>query len=217
MNDQLDIVLTDIVVTIPPGRRSLFRINSFRIPFGSRVLVQGPSGIGKTTLLHLVSGLFLPDEGDVFIGNNNLRLLTETQRGKLRRNHFGIVFQRLNLIDHLNALENVVLPLPPRSESIEHATLALDKVNLAGLRKERVANLSLGEQQRVAIARVLASAPSIILADEPTSSLDQKNEEDVLSALWEVSDRKTLLVVSHDQRIRSRFDIVVDFEQITSQ
>jgi ABC-type lipoprotein export system ATPase subunit len=213
----MDIVLTDIVVTVPPHRRLLFRIEKLFIPFGSKVLIHGASGIGKTTLLHLIAGLFLPDEGRITIGKSELQLLTDSQRSRLRREQFGIVFQRLNLIDHLNALENVALPLQRHQDSINRALRALEKMNLANLRYERVAAMSLGEQQRVAIARVLASSPSLILADEPTSSLDEKNATDVLNALWDASEQKTLVMVSHDNRVRQRFDSVIEFEQLISQ
>lgn len=213
----MDILLTDITVTVPPHRRLLFRIQKLLIPFGSRVLLHGASGIGKTTLLHLISGLFLPDEGKVKVGENELHLLTDSQRSKLRREQFGIVFQRLNLIDHLNALENVALPLNPHQDAFKRASRALEKMNLANLRHERVAAMSLGEQQRVAIARVLASSPSLILADEPTSSLDEKNATDVLDALWEATDKRTLVMVSHDNRVRQRFDSVIEFQQLISQ
>ena len=212
----MNIVLTNIVVTIPPRQRILFRIHDFRIPFGSRVVVHGPSGIGKTTLLHLIAGLFLPDEGDVTIGNDRLRILNDRQRSRLRRDKFGIVFQRLNLVDHLNAIENVVLPLRPAVESSKRATEALRKLGLANLAREPVAHLSLGEQQRVAVARVLATSPLLILADEPTSSLDERNAFEVFDALWTASEQKTLLVVSHDKRIHNRFDTVIDFRQLTT-
>jgi len=212
----MDISLTDIVVNLPDGRRSLFQIRELKIPYGSRMLIHGPSGIGKTTLLHLIAGLFLPDKGDVTVGDSRMRDMNDFQRSGLRRKKFGIVFQRLNLIEHLNAYENVVLPLPPVPESAERAVRSLDKVNLSKLRYERVTNLSLGEQQRVAIARVLASNASIVLADEPTSSVDDKNAKDVIDALLETSENKTLVVVSHDHRIRPRFDTVADFEQLTS-
>ena len=214
---KMDIVLTNIVVSVPPRHRTLFRVREFRIPFGSHVLIHGPSGIGKTTLLHLIAGLFLPDEGDVSIGEFKLRHLTEYQRGKLRRDHIGIIFQRLNLIDHLNVQENVSLSLAHNSESLRLARIALDKVNVGTLHSERVGNLSQGEQQRVAIARVLAPSPSLILADEPTSNLDDKNTTEVVSALFHASEHRTLVVVSHDNRIPSSFDTVLSFQQLTSE
>lgn len=213
----MDIALTNIVVSVPPTHRLLFSIRGLRIPAGTRMLIHGASGIGKTTLLHLIAGLFSADEGKVTIGTYDLQMLSDFQRSILRRQEFGIVFQRLNLIDHLNALENVLLPLPPDSTSAARAAQALEKVNMGGRDRERVANLSLGEQQRVAIARVLASSPPIILADEPTSSLDEKNASAVLDALWEASTNNTLLVVSHDRRIHERFQNVVDFEDLKAQ
>jgi putative ABC transport system ATP-binding protein len=210
----MEILLSNIEVLLPRNERLLFRIKELRIRTGSRTLIYGPSGIGKTTLLHVIAGLLLPDHGSVTVGDRDMHLLTDLQRSKFRRKYFGIVFQRLNLIDHLNVLENVLLPLPPAKESEKKSVQALEKVGLGTLFHERVGNLSLGEQQRLAVARVLASSPSLILADEPTSSLDDANATAVLDALLDSLSPCTTLVVSHDQRIRRRFDSVIDFERL---
>jgi putative ABC transport system ATP-binding protein len=213
----MDVSLTDVVVRIPPDQRLLFHVKSLRIDSGLRVLIHGASGIGKTTLLHLIAGLFLPDSGSVEVGGSNLCLLNDHQRSRLRREHLGIIFQRLNLIDHLDAIENVMLPLRDRRTARERAVNALKVVNMAGLLRERVANLSLGEQQRVAVGRVLAGKPALILADEPTSSLDERNAEAVMDALFDASEGSTLIVVSHDHRISRRFDRTIDFAVLISQ
>jgi ABC-type lipoprotein export system ATPase subunit len=107
----MTISLSGISVCLPNQTEILFRIPKLEIPSGSRLLIQGPSGKGKTTLLHLIAGLFPPFEGTVQIGNRNLRYLTETELCQLRRNHFGLIFQKLNLIEHLTALENALLAL----------------------------------------------------------------------------------------------------------
>ena len=211
----MDIKLSKVEVTLPNGRR-LFRIKSLEIPFGSKVLISGASGKGKTTLLHLIAGLFIPSEGSVFVGEFRYNSLTDEERSELRRQHFGMVFQKLNLLDHLTTAENVELGLgaPPRGESINQAVeRVLKVVGIDRFAHERTANLSLGEQQRAAIARMLISQPKIILADEPTSSLDEANAAKVLAALMLAAENKTLVVVSHDSRIRQQFKTHIDFSE----
>jgi ABC-type lipoprotein export system ATPase subunit len=207
----MDIRLSAVKVRLPPDDRPLFHIPALEIPHGSKVLIHGPSGKGKTTLLHLMAGLFLPSEGYVYVGEHNLKSLSDEQRCRLRRQHFGMVFQKLNLIDHLTALENVLLTLSAQSGPAA-AGEALRQVGLETYASHRTAVLSLGEQQRVAVARVIAARPSILLADEPTSSLDAVNARAVLEALWGVPGNPTMIVVSHDERIRTRFDRVIAFE-----
>ncbi len=179
------------------------------------MLIKGPSGQGKTTLLHLMAGLFLPAEGHVEVGGTRLTSLSDDERGVFRRRHMGLIFQRLNLINHLTALENIELGLQVKTD-LRKAQQSLRSVGLQGRENERTSVLSLGEQQRVAIARVLTSEPQIILADEPTSSLDEKNASDVMDLLFEACDGKTLIVVSHDHRIEKRFSSVRDFGTLLS-
>lgn len=203
------IALEKIKVSLANGR-ILFWIESLKFQPGVPVLIRGESGAGKTTLLHLIAGLFLPTEGSVRIGETQLETLDEDQRCEFRRKNIGVIFQKLNLIDHLTVEENTSLALEagsPRSQ----VQKAIDRVNLKGKEQERSSYLSLGEQQRVAVARVLAQQPQIILADEPTSSLDEKNCRFVLDSLLEASLGKMLIVVSHDHRIHDRFERVINF------
>jgi putative ABC transport system ATP-binding protein len=133
-------------------------------------------------------------------------------RARIRKEHVGFVFQKLNLIDHLTCAENVRLG---RVLSSDVVSTVLDKVGLKSRQHELSVKLSLGEQQRVAIARVLASKPSVILADEPTSSLDSRNAEIVMDALFEAAGPNcTLVVVSHDERLRRRFAKSFRFEEL---
>ena len=148
------------------------------------------------------------------LGPHALRALSDEARCHLRRKHVGIVFQKLNLLDHLTACENVLLALPPAPASMAVALSALERLGLKDLAHTSSAAMSLGEQQRVAVARVVASRPDIILADEPTSSLDQINADAVMQALFDVSEGRTLVVVSHDRRIQKRFAKVVDFAEM---
>ena len=209
-----DIELRKIEVVWAGSRAPLFGIPEFVVPAGAKVLIEGPSGRGKTTLLHLIAGLFHPASGTVEIGGRRLSSLSADQIGRLRRERIGIVFQKLNVIDHLTALENA--KLAARGEdAAERAGDALKIVKLADKANVRAAVLSLGEQQRVAIARVLAQAPSILLADEPTSSLDDANAELVARALLRAAGpRGSLIVVSHDRRLRAHFDKLIKFEEL---
>ncbi len=207
-----------------PTGRELFVVPDLKIEPGERVLIQGASGRGKTTLLHLIAGLFLPSEGVVEIGGNRLTTLNDDERCELRRAQFGIVFQKLNLLEHLTASENVELALPKSLPSgkgtgrDEIVAAALKSVKMTDHADDRAATLSLGEQQRVAVARVLAAKPAIILADEPTSSLDDENAEFVMSALLEAASPKqgqarTLVVVSHDARVKKSFQRIINFSE----
>ena len=206
LDNKLDIELSDVQVSLP-HKEILFKIPHFVVPFGRHILIQGESGKGKTSFLHLLAGLYLPATGSVTIGKQNLNLLSDNQRCEMRREKLGIIFQKMNLFDHLTAQENVDLTARSTDD-------VLTRVNLKNKPHVRSSNLSGGEQQRVAIARVLAQKPQIILADEPTSSLDEGNSDFVVQALKEASQGQTLIVVSHDHRIRKYFDQVLAFEDI---
>ncbi len=210
----LDIHLEKLTVRVPGRSAPLFKLAKLEIPFGSRILVHGPSGKGKTTLLHLLSGQFLADEGEIIVGGQALAGLDGEARRRLRRRHYGIIFQRLNLFPHLDGLENTLLGGDDGVGALTKGREALVRMGLGAQARQRCGSMSPGEQQRVAVARVLAAAPDIILADEPTSSLDQANAETVMRALCEVSEGRTMVVVSHDDRIRSFFKTVWDFSAL---
>jgi len=202
----MEIEFTDVEVA------NLFKIPLFKIRSGEKLLIQGPSGRGKTTLLHLIGGLLQPDLGQITVGGKNLRSLSDTELSQWRRQDIGFVFQKLNLIEHLTTLEN--LKLSSIKEDEELLSL-LKKVRLEDKASQWAGKLSLGEQQRLAVTRVLAQDPRLILADEPTSSLDEANAQNVIDLLLLASKGpKTLVVVSHDKRLHSFFDRVVDLEDI---
>jgi putative ABC transport system ATP-binding protein len=210
----MDIKIADVRVRPAGLGNDLFRIKHLAIPFGTKLLIRGPSGCGKTSLLHLMAGLLVPSEGMVLLGDYALGAMSDERRCRLRRDCLGMVFQRLNLLDQLTAVENVLLGLRDAGDPRGRAMAALGRVDLAELSERRCGKLSLGEQQRVAVARVLAARPAVTLADEPTSNLDDRNVEKVVEALFEASREGTLVVVSHDSRIRSHFDRVLDFEKL---
>lgn len=208
----MKISLNDIKVDLPAGGGTLFCLPQFEAESGQKILLQGESGRGKTTFLHLMAGLFHPTEGRVQIGEHRLSTLSDEERCQFRRRHVGIIFQKLNLIEYLSPLENVLLCVG--ESAIDKARKALEAVGLERQSQARSSVLSLGEQQRVAVARVLAADPAIILADEPTSSLDEKNAANVMDLLFQAAQGKTLIVVSHDHRIERKFNSVVQFDQL---
>lgn len=210
---RMNISLSKVIAKVGPEQRLLFNVPDLHIQTGQKILIKGASGKGKTTFLHLLAGLLLPNDGWIRIGDTEITNLNEDERCRFRRDHVGIVFQKLNLIEHLTALENIELSLrDPRG--IARAVNALQAVGLGGREHDRTAVLSLGEQQRVAIARVLAGSSDIVFADEPTSSLDERNAKEVTQLLIQGCEGKTLIVVSHDHRIEKFFSVVKDFEEL---
>jgi len=176
------------------------------------VAIEGPSGSGKTTLLGMLAGLELPDEGEIDILGHDLRRLSPTERARLRQRRLGIVFQSFGLIASLSAGENVALPLAlagvTEGDRRERASLALASVGLAIPFDARVDELSGGERQRVGVARALATDPLVILADEPTGSLDAENGGIILDLLTDAVRRRgiALVLVTHDPLSAARAD-----------
>jgi len=210
----MKIVLNNILVKIPKTKRILFEIKRLEIAKGSRILIKGPSGIGKTTLLHLIAGLFAPDRGEIFIDDVNILKLSDNRISDFRRKHIGIIFQKLNLLDHLSVFENVLLQLKKGKNTNKNILDALENVNLKELSAEQSSDLSLGEQQRAAVARVLCMKPDIVLADEPTSSLDDLNTDRIMKSIFELPDDTTIITVSHDHRIENKFHNVIEFNDL---
>ncbi len=192
-----------------PPVRAVTRVD-LEVREGEFVAIIGPSGSGKTTLLALLAGLEPPDEGSVTILGHDLGRLSATERARLRQRRIGIVFQSFGLVSSLRAWENVALPLAlagiGRQERTRRAIDALAEVGLDGAANARVDELSGGERQRVGIARALVIDPSIILADEPTGSLDEGNGREIVDVLAKrVTDRGTaLMLVTHDPASAAR-------------
>jgi putative ABC transport system ATP-binding protein len=185
------------------------------IDAGEFVAIMGPSGSGKSTLLYLLGGLEKPTSGKVWINQTDLNTMNDDQLSRLRRQHIGFVFQFFNLIPVLTAQENVAIPLildgVSRPEATRRADLALEKVGLSGRTLHRPAELSGGEQQRVAVARALVTEPALILGDEPTGNLDSHSGDEVVSLLRNVVDQwgRTLVVVTHDPRVAAHADRII--------
>lgn len=180
-------------------------------------LVMGPSGSGKTTLLSLIGGLLAPSEGDVEVDGTRLATLSPAALTAFRLRRVGFVFQRFRLLEALSALENIELPLTlagvGRPESRERARALAERVGLTVRLDARAGTLSGGEQQRAAIARALANDPPVLLADEPTGSLDSRAGQRIIELLHDAAARGVaVLVVTHDGRLERHADTVVRME-----
>jgi putative ABC transport system ATP-binding protein len=188
---------------------------------GESVAVIGPSGTGKTTLLHLVAGITTPTEGRIRTADVELTALDEAGRRAHRVRQIGLVFQEFELLEYLSVLDNVLLPYRIHPALRLDARVRARAVELAqrvgvGDKLSRFATrLSQGEKQRVAVCRALVTRPSLLLADEPTGNLDPDNKGRVLDILFEYADESgaTLLAVTHDHALLTRFGRVIDFEQ----
>ena len=175
---------------------------------GELVAIVGESGSGKTTLLNQLCGMDTPDEGEIIIDGVNLCKLSANDLCKMRRSKIGVVYQFYNLIPELNVRDNITLPveLDRREVNEEELSEILETVGLSGRERAFPSALSGGQQQRVAIARALYQNPSLILADEPTGNLDEKNGEDILSLLCKLNEERkiTVIIVTHSKTVADR-------------
>ena len=198
------------VVKANDGELIILHDISFAIEAGESVAIVGSSGSGKSTLLGLLAGLDDASAGDVFLMGQTLSGLNEDGRAKLRGQSVGFVFQSFQLLPHLNALENVMLPLELAgigySEAKNTAQIALEQVGLGARISHFPKTLSGGEQQRVALARAFVKRPAILFADEPTGSLDEASGHAVIELLFELNrvNSSTLVLVTHDPALAAR-------------
>ncbi len=191
---------------------------SLHVTKGEVVAIMGPSGSGKTTLLQIIGALLRPTSGDVIVTGRNISVLPEKDLPRLRLETFGFIFQTPNLLASLSAVQNVELILnlggTGGEKARRRAKQLLEELGLGPRLDHRPAKLSGGEQQRVAIARALANSPAVLLADEPTANLDSKSGQGVIELLRTAAkeDGKTVVIVSHDLRIRYLVDRVLWLE-----
>jgi putative ABC transport system ATP-binding protein len=203
----------DIRKSLPLGgsRIEILKGINRRVEHGEFVAVVGPSGSGKSTLLGIIAGLDTPTSGQVLIDGVDITRMGEGQLARVRNAKIGMVYQSFNLIPTLTAQENVEAPLYVGKHAGRPADRAKELLTLVGL-EHRLGNrpnqLSGGEQQRVAVARALAADPAIVIMDEPTGNLDQKNSENVLQMVRDLRDRtgKTFIIATHDPNVAAAAD-----------
>ena len=196
-------------------------VRELKIEPGASVAFIGPSGSGKTTLLNLIAGIQLPDEGRITVDGVNVEGLSDAARRRFRVSRLGLIFQEFELLAYLNVLDNILLPyrIGPSLE-LDHPTRQranelAHTVGLGDKLRRSVGRLSHGERQRVALCRALLTRPGLLLADEPTGSLDPTNKLRVLELMFECARdaEATLVMVTHDHELLERFDRIVDFKQ----
>lgn len=208
--------LQQVVKSFPPGG-AVLDIARLEIGVGQQLALRGKSGSGKSTLLNLIAGILLPDSGTIEVDGENLGKLSEAARDRLRGRKLGYVFQSFHLLPGLSVWENLwlasVLSGGPDPERIEHF---LNRLDLIGRRDFRPGQLSLGQQQRVAVARALVHRPKLVLADEPTGNLDAELAQQALALLRGMCQESeaALLLVSHDPAVLAPFETVLDLAEI---
>jgi ABC-type lipoprotein export system ATPase subunit len=200
------------------GRLVVVDVPHFELLAGEQVVLRGESGSGKTTLLHLISGITKADEGRIVIDGVDLTAMSEAGRDRVRAAKIGYVFQTFNLLPAFTALENVRLGMSfGRGQRPSHrAQELLHRVGLSERVHYRPSQLSVGQQQRVAVARALANQPKLLLADEPTANVDPANQQRIIDLLREVcrDEGVALLLVTHSDQIASQFDRVELLEKL---
>lgn len=204
------------VVSSTEGKLTILHDLSLDLSRGDSLAIVGSSGSGKSTLLGLLAGLDLPSSGEIVLLGHSLGSLDEDQRSRVRAAHVGFVFQSFQLLDSLNALENVMLPLEldGRADARQRARDLLERVGLGQRLTHYPRQLSGGEQQRVAIARAFAAEPDVLFADEPTGNLDTTTGERISELLFELNRERgtTLVLVTHDERLAHRCQRIIRLE-----
>ncbi|WP_425915293.1 lipoprotein-releasing ABC transporter ATP-binding protein LolD [Acinetobacter sp. TSRC1-2] len=192
---------------------------SLQVKAGEFVSIVGSSGSGKSTLLHVLGGLDCPTEGQVFLNGKRFDTLGEAERGYLRNQHLGFVYQFHHLLPEFTALENVAMPLMLRAgttykQSKEQAEYLLNRVGLSHRMTHKPGELSGGERQRVALARALVAKPELMLADEPTGNLDRKTAVKIFELLSELRSEfnMAMLIVTHDEQLAQAGDSILHMQ-----
>jgi putative ABC transport system ATP-binding protein len=216
------IEINNLEFSYPTSLKPVIQIQNMSVPEGERVFLYGPSGYGKSTLLNLMAGVLDCKIGELNVLGINLTQSAQVKKDALRGAEIGYIFQIFNLIPYLNLKENIVLPCminKKRAHGIDYNQQADELIATLGLSEhinKPVTDLSIGQQQRVAAARALIGNPKLVIADEPTSSLDEKNTEEFMNLLikeWE-KRKFTLIFVSHDERLKKYFSTTISLPSI---
>ncbi len=229
VSDPAVIDLDHVTFRWPGQETDTVAIEELQLQSGEHLFVRGPSGSGKTTFLNLLAGINLPTGGKIRLLGTDLASLSPSKRDRFRADHIGVVFQQFNLLPYLTMLENVTLSCAFSPRKKAHAVKSCDiaasarhllrSLNLADeLHNASVSKLSVGQQQRVAVARALIGGPEILIADEPTSALDADNRDRFLDLLFQEVEAKscTLVFVSHDQQLAKRFTRSIELTEASS-
>lgn len=196
-------------ITFSYSNDQLFHMPDLYCEAGNTILITGDSGKGKTTYLHILAGLLKPNTGEILIDKTNMVGLSESKSDKFRGKNIGLVLQKSHFVASLTVLENLEMAswLATGKKNTARAKELLAKLDIANQANKLPSQLSIGQQQRVSIARALMNDPKVLLADEPTSSLDDKNAEKVIQLLTDLSKeyKAALVIVTHDARIKERF------------
>ncbi len=205
--------------TYPQGNH--FHFPDIQVQAANSFLISGPSGVGKTTLLHLLAGILQPTDGEIWVNQTNVASLGGRKLDEFRGKNIGLVLQQNHFIQSLSVLDNVLMAnwLATQQKNVQKAKELLEKLGIASQQNKATYQLSVGQQQRLSIARALINEPKLLLADEPTSSLDDHHAQSVIALLQELSVAygASLVVVSHDQRLKEVIkDTVVLSNQISS-
>lgn len=199
----------------------ILNISKLSLEKGQSLFLYGPSGYGKSTLLNIIAGVLHPTSGQIIIDGEIVSNLSPSKKDLWRGDNLGYVFQNFNLISYLNILENILLPtkfsnIRNKKTDTKRALELIERMNLKNYLNQAVSDLSIGQQQRVALCRALIGDPKLLLADEPTSSLDEKNTHELMNLLKEEKERTglTMIFVSHDLRLKPYFDHEISLAEI---
>jgi ABC-type lipoprotein export system ATPase subunit len=200
------------------GRLPILDIPLFEVKNGEQMVLIGKSGCGKTTLLHTIAGITRADSGEIAIDGIDIARLSEAGVDRVRASKIGYVFQTFNLLAGFTALENVLLGMTfgRARRDVARARQLLDRVGLSHRASHKPTALSVGEQQRVAVARALANKPSLLLADEPTANIDPRNQQKIVDLIRETSreENVSLILVTHSPEVAGQFSRVDKLEEI---
>jgi putative ABC transport system ATP-binding protein len=200
------------------GELPILDVPKFHIAAGEQMVLLGPSGCGKTTLLHVIAGISRADSGSIVLDGVDVSRFSEGLRDRIRADKLGYVFQTFNLLAGFTALENVLLGMTfaRGKRDLSRARMLLERVGLSHRQTHKPAALSVGEQQRVAVARSLANRPKLLLADEPTANVDSANQQNIVNLIRETcrEEQIALLLVTHAPEVARQFDRIEQLERI---